>query len=59
MMDFLNMFYSKSNKQTMYHKTARMYLTSSNLKAIRKTDDFHYQIYFLKKNQKNDDFHFL
>lgn len=32
------MFYSKSNKQTMYNKTARMYLTSSNLKSIRKTD---------------------
>lgn len=39
-----------------------MYLTSSNLKAIRKTDDFHYQIYLKKTNktkQKNDDFHFL
>lgn len=45
----------------MYNKTARMYLTSSNLKAIRKTDDFHYQIYFKKNKtkQKNDDFHFL
>lgn len=33
-----------------------MYLTSSNLKAIRKTDDFHYQIYFKKNKtkQKND-----
>lgn len=43
----------------MYNKTARMYLTSSNLKAIRKTDDFHYQIYLRKKKKKNDDFHFL
>lgn len=32
------MFYSKSNKQTMYNKTVTMYLTSSNLKSIRKTD---------------------
>lgn len=32
------MFYSKSNKQTMYNKTVTMYLTSSDLKSIRKTD---------------------
>lgn len=49
------MFYSKSNKQTMYNKTVTMYLTSSNLKSIRKPD---LSLSNLFKKKKND-FHFL